>query len=95
MNESALMSVTDWDGVQYILRVARSWRVVVVRMSTSRKYCRSDDEGESSSRAGDKGDSRLADTRTVQHHAGNDSLKGRERERACKSRLDKAGPGRR
>jgi hypothetical protein len=63
-------------------------------MSTSRGYCRFD-ERESSSRVGGKGDSRLTDARTVKYCFRKGQAKGLEREGACKSRLDKAGPGRR
>jgi hypothetical protein len=59
-------------------------------MSTSRRYCRFD-EGEGTSRVGDEGDSRLADTRTVKYCFREGLAKGWERERAWKIRLDKAG----
>jgi hypothetical protein len=63
-------------------------------MLTSRGYCRFD-ERESSSRVGGKGDYRITDARTVKYCVREGLAKGREREGACQSRLDKAGPGRR
>ena len=64
-------------------------------MTTPGMHCRFEGEEVGTLRVGEEGDSHLADTRMVKYCFREALAKGRERGRACKSRLDEAGPGRR